>query len=1032
MSIAVSPGATYGLAQPHYLRPGLCVVSAAFDHVDVDEVVGLIAALEPHVEQILVAFVDVPVPEALAQARARFTPLPLRLAHFGPGGQPTAAYQQLCRLSPHRFTLYLPPHARVSAAQLEGLRACLPELGEGSAALRLPGEPREWTTHYAQRVWRTSARLFTDGAGNLRGWFDGHEPDHAVRVFESWPVAEPGPKAAASGAAPSPEEPEPLANTVPERGTSPRRTPTRVSIATGPTREACAPIAEVLGATADGDDALARWAHGAMRALAGEPEATPLMPADVRPDLARLSDADWQRGAEALLALCDSPTPVSVAPDLCPLLPGLLAQLQDASLALDVWIALPRPSDLAIALQKTAQLPSADGLRFYRDYLTRLSECLAHGLAAHVHVLVPAARGGSDAALCRPHAAAVDGSEVPRVSALLGEEARPGEAQAIVLAYTQLCTMTAGRATDRTTGNALQVLALHRADGAAAARFIDAHANDTRLHGEAPALTLLLAAGAEAPPALPPSVSLVDLAQGDPGPLLEQCLRGATADITLFTTTDMVPVAGVCAAHLDAHRSATRDGWALGRVSGALLRDDDGPLLCAQTMRDSDLLPHAFPEHASVPTRLLCAQRPFRAGEPLAHGFARSAMACAGAFRSAQRLVATLSRAIPVDAEALSAEQAAAARAIGPLFERGPTPLSRARFLRALWEGLSLWDRREQLQDKAAQLEALLAHGPLPERVEQARAQLLRMLQRAAALEGALSSSPAMIRVLSRHLAFEAVATLGERWQVPGRTPESAQASDPSAHRARLRALEGAHAGETLYLLGTSPQLRELREREVQVLERRVCIGINDAHFMVRPRYSLSAYVSRVALARARLGERTTVLHMRAEERAPLVAGSLPVRRADFEGALPTTFGDVPTLYTLRNALLAGLHLALVLGAKRIVVLGVEQANNTHFYSADPALRASLREAFEPLWEQPFLGIDHAYERAVHIDRHIYGKPASAWVQHPNAFAAHDHARSFAAYLRALGAHGVECVSTVPDNVLTQAGAAHAPLSEVL
>lgn len=114
-------------------------------------------------------------------------------------------------------------------------------------------------------------------------------------------------------------------------------------------------------------------------------------------------------------------------------------------------------------------------------------------------------------------------------------------------------------------------------------------------------------------------------------------------------------------------------------------------------------------------------------------------------------------------------------------------------------------------------------------------------------------------------------------------------------------------------------------------------------------------------------------------------------------------------------------HLALVLGAKRVIFVGVEQNDGLHFYQALPEVRrriaadmAALNAA--GLWQNP----DHPYG--------TYERSRDALVEDParlaeRKFYKDDHAPALRRMFAALAEHDVRVLATTADSVVARAGA---------
>ena len=231
-------------------------------------------------------------------------------------------------------------------------------------------------------------------------------------------------------------------------------------------------------------------------------------------------------------------------------------------------------------------------------------------------------------------------------------------------------------------------------------------------------------------------------------------------------------------------------------------------------------------------------------------------------------------------------------------------------------------------------------------------------------------------------------------------------------------------------MIGAGPQLAHIPDDQLRRLEQLPTIGVNKTFYQLKLTYFLSAYIGEVILAAHRIPT-STLLHMRPVYEPPLIDGILPLRRELFDastGLTTTLLPPEPTLFTKRNVALGATHLAYVMGAKRVVYIGVEQRNQVHFWHHMPAVKATIRQDVELLRDVPFLTIDHPYATyELQVDQ--MERPMSTFMK---PFYEESHAESFREYFSILNEAGVEFVTTVKDSVVSDAGASYMELSELL
>jgi len=247
---------------------------------------------------------------------------------------------------------------------------------------------------------------------------------------------------------------------------------------------------------------------------------------------------------------------------------------------------------------------------------------------------------------------------------------------------------------------------------------------------------------------------------------------------------------------------------------------------------------------------------------------------------------------------------------------------------------------------------------------------------------------------------------------------------------APLSDLNDRHAGNTVFVVGAGPQLAAVSPEQLRQLESQPVIAVNKVFYRLRPRYFLSAYIGEIMLAIRRIPD-ATLLHMRPTLEAPLLPGIATVRRMVFEPGmpLPRRFeAEQPTLLTRMNVALAATHLAYIMGAGRIVYLGVEQRNQLHFWHFDDHCRRLIRDDLISRGDQDILRIDHNYASLTH-DLEALDRPAEDCMK---PFYSVDHTPTFAAYFDILRRDGVDIIATTAESVVADAGARVVSLDAIL
>lgn len=285
--------------------------------------------------------------------------------------------------------------------------------------------------------------------------------------------------------------------------------------------------------------------------------------------------------------------------------------------------------------------------------------------------------------------------------------------------------------------------------------------------------------------------------------------------------------------------------------------------------------------------------------------------------------------------------------------------------------------------------------------------------------------------------AGEQIRLTLESRQLHSKTTRPTQATTPSRLNnpmvpsdSCISGLNDRHVGATVFVVGAGPQLAAVGAEQLRQLETQPVIAVNKVFYRLRPRYFLSAYIGELMLALRRI-PKATLLHMRPDYTARLLPGITALRRMTFNqgSALPRHFdAEQPTLLTRLNVALGATHLAYIMGAKRIVYLGVEQRNQLHFWHFDEKCRQEIRDDILSRGDPDILRIDHEYASLSH-ELEAVDRPAADCIK---PFYSVDHTPTFAAYFDILRENGVDVVATTAASVVADAGARVMALDDVL
>jgi hypothetical protein len=208
--------------------------------------------------------------------------------------------------------------------------------------------------------------------------------------------------------------------------------------------------------------------------------------------------------------------------------------------------------------------------------------------------------------------------------------------------------------------------------------------------------------------------------------------------------------------------------------------------------------------------------------------------------------------------------------------------------------------------------------------------------------------------------------------------------------------------------------------------------------------YFMSLYAQESALA-VRVGNSRAVIHA-CSAAAPVVPGTIATfkRQYEHDRGLPRRFDAMrPTLYTSHNSAFMATHLALIMGARRIVYIGVEQHLNEHFYDHDRALRERMIADLGSINAKGLCDLDGErlnYEESVEYLRSLPAEDADQPYWHasqggkvfPEPYWDGSPTGVVSLYFEELDRYGIEPIATSRNSIIYGAGARYVDLDEAL
>jgi len=257
----------------------------------------------------------------------------------------------------------------------------------------------------------------------------------------------------------------------------------------------------------------------------------------------------------------------------------------------------------------------------------------------------------------------------------------------------------------------------------------------------------------------------------------------------------------------------------------------------------------------------------------------------------------------------------------------------------------------------------------------------------------------------------------------------------PTPERDRtVFALEKQHVGETVFIIGAGPQLLFLTQPQMQQLSGSTAIGLNMVPYRIPTKYFLSSYVAMGVFAECEYERReykALLLHLCCSKGMRSFGNLTPIGKRQYQGFLERDFRGGSHVRTSKNVALAATHLAHIMGANRIVYVGVEQNDWRHFYQYLPDVHLRAVADVEKTLRSGTDLAKHLTRRwQDYRDRYLKQFALRNGNEPPRRNWGRDGI--FAEYITTLQERGVDVIATMWDSTPRRAGARYVPLVKIL
>jgi len=161
----------------------------------------------------------------------------------------------------------------------------------------------------------------------------------------------------------------------------------------------------------------------------------------------------------------------------------------------------------------------------------------------------------------------------------------------------------------------------------------------------------------------------------------------------------------------------------------------------------------------------------------------------------------------------------------------------------------------------------------------------------------------------------------------------------------KLKDFNNKHLGETVYIIGCAPTLNNLSEREINFLNNSTTIGVNFSHLKIKLKYWIGGHIEQAVFALESNLPYNVPLFAHCDERVRYVTQVwdsdriIPVNASMPKLPLSRHADEKEDLAGATSIVLSAIHLAYIMGASKVVFVGFEGKNASHFYTTDEVLR---------------------------------------------------------------------------------------------
>lgn len=237
------------------------------------------------------------------------------------------------------------------------------------------------------------------------------------------------------------------------------------------------------------------------------------------------------------------------------------------------------------------------------------------------------------------------------------------------------------------------------------------------------------------------------------------------------------------------------------------------------------------------------------------------------------------------------------------------------------------------------------------------------------------------------------------------------------------------HLNEDIFVIGNGPSLANFTDKQLDELKDKITVGVNQSYMLLDTNYFVAGHPGYIAMSVEYNGPNTIRVYPKDRfdywgDKDFILKTKVRVSNGNLQK--PITSNDF--MGDSRQISFSAIHLAYVLGAKRIILNGFEERNRLHFYNVIPGMKDKLLDMVDKTItkydgrNKDLIDDLNAFKRKGLIDN----------LQNMPWFNTGPGIQLYKRYFEFLNSKNVEVITTVEDSIVKDAGAKFVNIEELI